>query len=355
MDCMVLAGFAGDEQNYGMSRIGQHDDFDTANTDAGAPVEGNLAIESKVGQPITALMPGRDRQLVFGCDHSLWRMIGHPRQGGSVVQISDKMGIIGPNAWTSDPAGNLYFVSTAGFHAMSPGGGPLDLSSVKVPRFFRSIDRAQHRVTCCWDTKWQGCHIFVTHQQLAPYEGGPVNVHLFYSVPRKGFFRIQTAVVMDPTCAVGFDGDSDDQRLVMMGCRDGVVRVFDDSAVTDDGVAISSYALLGPVSPAGRIRQARATGVDLVLGELPQSQPQLTEDDNWHVDWEVRGGDSAYEAAFDPAESRSGSFDTAGSQRPQGFKMSAAETVLKVSNATLSKFWSLDEAAVRFVGAGKVR
>lgn len=353
LDCMVLACFTDAPQDYGMSRIGDFYDWDASKTDTGAPVLGNAALGHNIGQPINALAAGRDRQLVFFCDHSMWRMIGHPRQGGTVMQISDKVGISGRNAWDSDPAGNIYFVADTGFYVIAPDGGPTDLSSVKVRKFFNDIDRGAQTVSVCWDQARLGCWIFVTGPAPASYASEPANVHLFYDVRRKGFWRVQFPLAMDPVVAVGFDGDSDDKRLVMMGARDGFIRVLDDAvAIDDQGVPITSYVHIGPLEPGGFIRQARCTGVDFVLGEVPAG---FTEADNWHVDWQLRGGDSAYAAVVSPLESYSGSISTAGRQAPQGLKLAAGCFGLKLSNSTAQKFWSLDRAAARFAAAGKVR
>lgn len=352
MDCMVLAGLVGEEQNFCMSRIGEHDDFDFAETDASAPVYGNEELGQNVGDEILALMPAGDRILNFGGASTIWRMIGHPRQGGVIVQVSDKTGIMGPNAWTSDPAGNIYFVGETGFYKMSPNGQPQSLTDKTVRQFFSSIDRATDRVTCVWDTKLGGCWIFVTLPAPDDYMAAPQTVHLFWHQELGGVWRVQFPVAMDPVAAVGFDGDSDDKRVVILGPRDGQLRKLDDAAVTDDGVVISSFVLIGPLEPGGTLREMRCTGLDFYLGEIPAG---FTEEANWNVDWTLQGGRSAGEAALTPIETESGSFTTAGEQRPIGLRMGAQNFVLRLANATSDKFWAADRLIGRFVGGGKRR
>ncbi len=352
MDCLVLAGGPGSEQIFCMSRIGEHDDFDFSATDGSAPVLGDEDLGQNVGQPINALMPATDRELNFGCDNTLWRLIGHPRQGGGIVQVSDKVGVIGANAWASDPGGTLYFVGENGFYAMRPGGAPVDLSTKHARKFFELINRATHTVTCVWDTRLNGCWIFITGPEPADYQAAPQDVHLFYHAGFKGFWRIQFPLAMEPVCAVGFDGDTAQHRVVMMGARDGYIRTLNDSATSDQGVAIESYVLIGPLEPGGAIRDVRCTGVDFILGELPEG---FTEEANWSMDWQLQGGRSAGEAALAPLYVIGDRFTTAGEQRPVGVKIGAQNFIMKASNSRPDRFWSIDRVVARFVPAGRRR
>lgn len=351
-DRMVLAGVRGDEQNAFFSRSGTHDDFDYAKRDDAAAFAINFEPNAKIGHPIRALMPFRDDVLVFGCDHAMWQMVGDARAGGSCQFITDKTGVYGPGAWTTDPAGVMYFIGESGLYRMAAGGQPQALGNDRVQRYFSQIDRAADTVLLEWDTQRQGLWIIVTAAAAPPYVGTPQSVHLFYDVRNDGFWRVQFPRVMDPVCIAGYDGDTDDLRTVLLGCRDGVVRRLQDDATNDDGNAIHSYIYLGPVTPAGDIREAKITGLDFILGDLPAG---FTNDDNWHVDWTLQAGKDAKQAVDAPTETRTGSFDAAGEQRPAGVKLSGSTFSVKLSNSTLDKFWSLDRLSVRAVAGGRQR
>jgi hypothetical protein len=200
-------------------------------------------------------------------------------------------------------------------------------------------------------------HIFVTGPAPAAYETTPENTHLFYypRPGRQGFWPQQMPLVCDPVCAVGFDGDSDDKRIVMMGCRDGFIRHFAFEAVSDHGVPINGRVVFGPIEPAGAIREGKATAVDLILGELPEAGGPFTDEDNWHLEWTLQGGRSAKEAVEDPLETAEGEFDESGEQRPQGVKMAASTFALKFENDTEDKFFSIDRVDLRFNTAGRQR
>jgi hypothetical protein len=350
-DRMVLAGVRGDEQNFFMSRSGVHDDFDYGQTDAAAAVAGDLALGAGVGSPIRALMPWRDDILVFGCDKSIWRMIGDIAAGGSIQLVTDAVGVYGPHSWTTDPAGMLYFMGESDFYSMAPAGGVKNLSATRLHQFFAGLDRAQDTVTVQWDATRQGCWIFVSKPKPADGVTTPLSTHLWYDARLDSFWKVQVARAYDPACAVDYSGDTDDIRAVMMGDRSGWIRKFDDSARTDAGTTIESYIEIGPLNPGGDIRDAKLNGLDFILGDLPAGMTN----DNWNLDWTLKAGKDAAHALSAPSETRTGTFTTAGDQRPIGLRVAGSRLMLRLANATNDKLWSIDRVIGRFLLGGRRR
>jgi hypothetical protein len=77
-DRLVLAAPAATQQNFFMSRVGTHTDFDYSTTDSASAFAGNASTAGRIGEPIVALIPGGDDVLYFGGDHNIWAMQRRP-------------------------------------------------------------------------------------------------------------------------------------------------------------------------------------------------------------------------------------------------------------------------------------
>jgi hypothetical protein len=350
-DRMVLAGVRGDEQNFFMSRSGVHDDFDYSQKDPAAAVVGNASLAGQVGAPIRALIPWRDDVLIFGCDRSLWKMVGDIAAGGSIQMITDAVGVWGPNAWTTDANGSIYFMGESDLYRLEPGGGIKNLSATRIHKFLSDLDRSNDTVILQWDTTRQGCWVFCTRPEPASPTVTTPSPHLWYDARTDSFWQIQIPRGYDPTAAVGYDGDGSGDRAVMMGNRGGYVQKFDDAALADVGTAISSYVYIGPITPAGDIRQAKCNGLDFILGDYPAGYDA----DDWNLDWTLQVGKDAKSALSSPDETRTGTISTAGEQRPMGLRAGGSTFMLKMANSTHKTFWSMDRVVGRFLVAGRQR
>ncbi len=250
-------------QNFVMSRVGTPTDFDYADTDAGAAFAGNLSTAGRIGEPIIALLPLSDDVIAFGGDHTMWAMRGDPAVGGSIDMVSEAIGVVGPNAWTKAPDGTVYFVGPGAFFRM-PGnaGPPVDISSIKYPQFFAELNRATNYISCAWDRDKHGCYIFVN-----PVTGA-LGTSLWYDARTEGFFPLEYPTSHGPITALVYDGDGADDRVVILGGTDGYLRLTDDTALTDDGTAISSFVFIGPFQVGkGLMTDGIINGLDLTLGE----------------------------------------------------------------------------------------
>ena len=84
---LVLSGLSGEPQNWWMSRQDDPHDFDysvlpASDQDAAT---GTLSPAGLVPDNINSIIPYNDNILIFGCDHSVFQMVGDPAMGASIT------------------------------------------------------------------------------------------------------------------------------------------------------------------------------------------------------------------------------------------------------------------------------
>jgi hypothetical protein len=72
-----------------------------------------------------------------------------------------------------------------------------------------------------------------------------------YQTQTGGFFHDINSLVYDPMSATTYQPEGSGQPLSVMGCRDGYIREFDDTAEDDDGSAFTSFVFYGPIMLGG--------------------------------------------------------------------------------------------------------
>jgi len=170
----------------------------------------------------------------------------------------------------------------------------------------------------------------------------------FFDARSKGWFKdVFASADHNPMSLVVFDGDSPDDRVLLIGSEDGYVRKIDSSVVTDDGTAIESFVILGPLSGGD-------TTIPLILSELQAH----TDPDGNTLTYEVLIGDTP-EAALDTEAatfSGDGTFEAGMSfvdqPRERGYYV-----YLKVGTTDASAAWALEKirAKLSLVRTGKGR
>lgn len=264
---LVFAGDSMNPQNFYMARVGVPTDWNFAATDPAAAVAGNLSESGQIGEPITCLIPFTDDYMMIGCTNSIWMLEGDPADGGTIVRVSDKMGILGPNAWTTDAAGTVYFLGNGGLYSVRPlwefYQPPTNLSEKVYDQFFQGIDWSNSQIALEWDTDQHYLNIYIT-----PSNGTSQGTHLIYDARNNGFWPQQYPVAAGPYSALSFVGNgSAAGRVTVLGGIDGYLRSTSLSALDDDGTAISSSVTMGPfkLDPEAAI----VTGITIDLGEIP--------------------------------------------------------------------------------------
>ena len=242
----VLSGLLEDSQNWFMSAVGDPTNWNyfpdiIVATQA---VAGNNSTLGKVGDPITCLISYTDDVLIFGCDSSIWQLQGDPMSGGQIDLVSSTIGMAWGNPWCKGPDGTLYFLSNKlGVYQMMPGQGPPTRMSQPIEQLLVAINTGTSIVRFLWDDQWQGFHIFVTNVAAQA-----ATTHFFYEW-RTGAWWEDTygSTAYNPLAVCTFDGNTPGDRRDLIGGWDGYVRALSPTATTDDGTAIASSVVLGPL------------------------------------------------------------------------------------------------------------
>jgi len=202
-----------------------------------------LGPQNSPGAPITALMPFNDDILIVGTDHELWQVSGDPQAGGQISLLTNAIGVAWGRAWCQDPYGTIYFVSNKmGVYSVLPNQLPRRISQ-SVEQLFQGVNTGDNSIRLVWDDRFQAVRIFIT-----PYETPAATTHYVWEARTGAWWQVVFANNNhNPIAVCDFDGNTDEDRSVLIGSWDGYVRFFDATAVDDDGTPIASEVWLGPI------------------------------------------------------------------------------------------------------------
>jgi hypothetical protein len=254
--------------------------------DVGTPVSSQTSQLGVVGDAICAMVPFLDHYMYFGCLDEIWIMRGDPGSGAQITNASRKVGMFGPDAWAFDDKGNLFFMSMDGFYMFTAGAGfdgtpPENLTFTRLPNLVKSLglNRRTDRVVMEYDKDRYGIEIRITQFD------GLYGTSFFWDLRLNALFP-QSHADADHYAAslYYYNSRKSDTRGLLMGCQDGYIRKYDDTAKNDEGDnAIDAYCTLGPFQAFQKMRRS---------GQIAEMSARLgTETDG--VDVQVYAGDSA--------------------------------------------------------------
>ena len=244
-----------DAHNWYMSALGDPTDWDAfpaVQTPTQAIFGNNAGSPGLVPDIINTVIPvGRER-LVFGCDHSIHVMYGDPLEGGVITEATSSTGLAFGPSWCFDTDGVLYaFGSRGGVYATSGGTGregtALGFTRITIDtidRRMQEIDFSTHYVQLVWDGDANELNVLV-----CPYaDAGSIVKRWRWEKNTKSWQEDEPSNAnVSPTCAMVFDGDDPDDRVMLWGFPDGYVRKMSRTAKSDDGYVIDSYTTIGPI------------------------------------------------------------------------------------------------------------
>lgn len=346
----VLAGDSNNPQNFYMSRVGVPTDWDYSRTDPAAAVAGNLSESGQIGEPIVALIPYTDDYMLIGCTNSLWMLQGDPADGGSIVRVSDQMGLVSPNSWCLDPAGQLYFIARGGLYSVRPiwefYQPPQLLSGDTYDQYFQQIINGSYYISMQWDIDAKYMHIFAT-----PTDDSTPAVHLIWDQRNGGLWPQQYALNQGPTATVRYAANNVNggQRAILLGGWDGYIRQWTATNLSDDGTAISAYAVLGPIKPGSEA--SIFSGVTIDFGETLSTDP-----DNWNASIIVSSGPDAYSVTEGTPHSTAtipSTLDRRQKTYRQRFR--GGWFSVTISNDVIDTYFCFESALLEFLEAGRNR
>jgi len=328
---IVLSGLEAEPQAWFMSAINDPENFNYAEGFETSAVAGSTLISS--GSPagetpdiINALVPWSNDVILFGCDHSIIALSGNPAGGGRADTVTQITGMAFGRPYAFNPDRSLWFIGSRGglYRMASPTAPPERVSSTTVDDRLTNIDFSSTIVRMAWDDRLQGLLIF-----FASIEGGSEDQHYFFDARTGGWFPWKfTDADHSPTILHTFDGDSPSDRTILYGCPDGFIRQMDYEGASDDGVAISSHVLIGPIRNPNGVPVVM-TGLTGILGK-----------ESSNVTYSIHPGDSAEEASR--AASIGGGTFGAGRNTWDRRRTSAAALYIKLANLTLDQTWSIE-------------
>lgn len=341
---MVLAGNPPNE--WFMSRKGDPDfpanpfDWDFLQLALGDNSGAVLGISSDagtLGEPITALISHSDDFLIFGCLNTLWVLRGDPGDGGFIENKSEDVGVLGARAWAHDANLGLYFMSRDGLYWLPPGATtlPTSVSRERLPRELVDIDISSNTVVLGFDIIGRGIHIYVTGNVAGGF------AHWFYDLETRGFWPFQLPLDQDPFSLLSWTSASPSRTQMLLGCRDGRLRVFSSEATSDDGISFPSHVLYGPFLLGGGGQ--REGMLDSLFGV-----PAIG---SGSINWSVKVGDTA-EEALAAEEIDSGTW-LAGSNPTDPVRARGKYMFLKLEGN--GSAWAIEEIVGERHGLGRLR
>lgn len=303
--------------------------------DAAQAVAGTTSSQGKVPERITALMPLSDDVLLIGTSRKQYALTGDLGEGGRLDEVDRSNGVAFGYAWCVGSNGLYYFSANGGLWRRTNQGAQL-LSAGKVQRRFEDIDQRRNRIELAYRWQDRTVHIFVI--PLGRFEADIR--HYVYEEPTEAFHIdvFGGGVLRQVTAVATLDGGSASERTLMLGFADNEIRRFSSSADDDDGVVISSHALVGPLLPQEEMREGV---VQAVYGQLAS--------DGGGVEVAVRASETADVPGPVVA------VDTLQPGRGYGATVPGAGAALFIEVRGLGRHWCAHEMSVEGAVAGEKR
>lgn len=248
---IVLAGDPDDPTEWYMSAIGDPGDFDfyPPVPEASSAVRGSLSRAELAPDIITGLIPYSDDILIFGMDSCIYVLRGNPNDGGVFDRVSQEVGMAFGRAWAIDDHDNVFFMGRkGGVYLMQPGSGrPQRITRDRIDRRFQDFDFEDYYIRAFYNRREEGIHWFAF-----PFAAGGTSIkHWFHDTKNDAWWEDEFGkTAVQPTAALIIDGDEPTDRVMILGCEDGRLRLWDEDAATDDDVAMDSRVLFGPFVPS---------------------------------------------------------------------------------------------------------
>ncbi len=264
---LVYARTADEPQLWCASGLGDPDDWDfhPAAPTPDQAIYGTLSRASVCPVPITALIPFSDDILIFGGDRAIWRMRGDPGAGGYFDELSDNLGISFGMPWCKTDEGALIVFGTpfGSLYLLTPDAPPQRISKYTIEQRLQGVNLETHRVELAWDHRQEGVSVYIV--PFTPTTASAMT-HFFWDSKFDAWFEDEIPLTsMRPSCVATLDGDSPEDRQVVVGCMDGYIRYIDPPAKDDDGEVIHSRVILGPHQGAEATVETCVDYIDVVL------------------------------------------------------------------------------------------
>lgn len=332
-----------------MSEIANPFNFSYGSDDAIGAVAQSSGYAGNIGDIVTAVIPYRDDYMIIGCSQTMWLMRGDPASGGSIDQISFTAGLFDKTSFAWDSEDNLYFLDCNGIYRVPAGFGAVEkMTQNTLPDFNNefALTPDVHRVTVAYDRKKHGILICKTDVDTGD------NQNWWLDLRTGGFFPEKYPADCSVYAANYYSADDPAYRKLLLGCRDGFIRVFDTRLYKDQTAgteeAIESWMLIGPGRMTSENKQGLLSELLFVLSEESNLlQFQI---------YTAKTAQAAIKAALDEnvAANSAGSIQ-AGLSSTVRPRCRGAYLILKISNVTLDRSWAFEKITGKIIPAGVLR
>lgn len=358
----VLAGNPNYPHQWYMSKTADPWNWVYTSTDPLTAAAGQNADAGEVGDIIRALIPYKDDYLIFGCASTIWVLTGDPAAGGEIDEVDLTVGMFGANSWCFDGDGNLYFWGTAGIYKIPLGFRSVEnLTEISLPDLVAeqvgaiNVTPATHRITMGYDRKRHGILICITTLETGS------NSNYWYDLKLGGFFPESYPNECGPYSLFYYAANDNDYADLLVGCKDGYIRKFDETA-KDDNIGgstdpISSYAVW-PIQHLTEDNDKEGKLTSLTI-ELSGGASGGAFPDTNGVSYEIHIGDDAETVIEDIRDGAtafsSGTLSGTGRKARIRTRARGAWLGLKFLNSTATETWAVNRIFGTVVPAGTIK
>jgi hypothetical protein len=118
-----------------------------------------------LGEPIVTAIPITDDILIFACKTSFYYLLGNPRDGGRINNITKDVGIVGIDAWCRDSSGRLFTLTQDGLYEITTDRAT-PLSRDMVPQSLLNVSADDNEVSLSYNIPRREVEIHVSSKEF---------------------------------------------------------------------------------------------------------------------------------------------------------------------------------------------
>lgn len=334
-------------------------DLDYHRNDAQSPIGGGGKDAGQIGDIVRALIPYKDMIFIFGCASSMRFLTGDATFGGVISDLSLTTGIYGAQSWCFDDAGNLYWWGDGGLYKSAIPAVPECISAINLPKLIQDMgaNPNEHRITMGFDRDRHGIKISITKLS----DGS--NSDWWYSLKTEGFFPEVYPDECGAYSLLYYDANDKDHAGMLVGCKDGYVRKFDDGQKSDVGgadnaIAIDSYVGLGPLALGSSGKQGKVTGLNVVTAGGGTGGSQSDSDDIDLKVFTALAAEEVIEKLLANTNPNFASVIKASGRQRGGTKRQKAKGAfvgIRLGNANAGETWGLEKVDINAKATGRIK
>lgn len=254
------------------SAIGDPLNFDTGDPDFGAAYVLGAGTNGRFGEPIKAVQVTTINTLLVCLQNSMFAIQGDPASGRiEQLPLSLDSGASGAAAVATTVEGVNIVHSPDGLHVVPSLSAPVNVSRpvLWAGITFQRETRDDYIVQCVREPRYGLLYIFLTRKR--PTDELPSVAIVYdekigaYSAGQGGFFQDDYLEDLFPTASALYRG------RVVLGCRDGYVRQFDETVTDDDGVGFDVQLPLTLIDEPGLNNSSRVRNWHIQLARGSQA------------------------------------------------------------------------------------